>query len=110
MSDDRIPAHLEVSGLIRQVGAEGGFAAVIRKGDREAGTLLVVLAENGGNLRVYDRMPQLNGSRKWTLVRSEVVDSKEKVNEYLERRAHQDRDLWIIELDIPQGERFVRES
>ena len=26
---------------------------------------------------------------------------------WLERRRVQDRDLWIIELDIPQGERFI---
>ena len=38
----RLPAHLEVAGLIRAVEAAGGFATVIAKGERDAGTLLVV--------------------------------------------------------------------
>jgi len=105
--DDRLPAHLEVAGLVRRVNAEGGFAVVLRKGEHDAGTILVVTMENGGNLRVFERMPTLQGSRKWTAVKSQDTDSKEQIDEYLERRSHQDGDLWIIELDIPQAERFI---
>ena len=42
MVDDRIPAHLEVSGLIRAVEAAGGFGMVLSKGEHTAGTLMVV--------------------------------------------------------------------
>lgn len=41
----RLPAHLEVAGLIRAVQAAGGFATVLNKGEREAGTILIVLTE-----------------------------------------------------------------
>ncbi|MBN8501871.1 MAG: DUF1491 family protein [Sphingomonadales bacterium] len=37
----RIPAHLEVSGLIRSVEAAGGFATVLYRGERESGTILI---------------------------------------------------------------------
>ena len=40
--DARLPAHLEVAGLIRMVEAEGGFASVIAKGERDAGTILIL--------------------------------------------------------------------
>ena len=103
----RVPAHLEVSGFVRQVSAAGGFAAILKKGEKDAGTILLVLAENGGNLRVAERMPQLDGSRNWAIIRTEVIDSKVKITEYLERRARQDDDLWIVELDIPSAERFI---
>jgi hypothetical protein len=108
--DSRLPAHVDVSALVRQVNAAGGFAAVIRKGERDAGTILLQLVENGRNARVYERMPQLDGSRKWTLIKSEAIDSKQQIDEYLNRRSHQDPDLWIVELDIPDGERFIPES
>ena len=36
MEDARIPAHLEVSGLIRSVQAAGGFATVLAKGEKTA--------------------------------------------------------------------------
>jgi hypothetical protein len=108
--DSRLPAHVDVSALVRQVNAAGGFAAVIRKGERDAGTILLQLVENGRNARVFERMPQLDGSRKWTLIKSEAIDSKQEIDEYLNRRSHQDPDLWIVELDIPDGERFIPES
>lgn len=105
--DIRLPAHLEVATLIRQVGAEGGFATVLKKGQREAGTILVVLAENGENQRLYERMPQLDGSRSWHCSKSEEPENKHEFQEYLDRRATQDPDIWILELDIANGERFI---
>lgn len=105
--DARLPAHLEVASLIRRVQAEGGFATVLHKGERDAGTILVVLAENGGNFRLYERMPQLDGSRQWTLNRVQDPENKSDFQEYLDRRARQDSDTWIVELDIADGERFI---
>jgi hypothetical protein len=105
--DVRLPAHLEVSAMIRQVQAEGGFATVLHKGERDAGTIVVVLVENGENMRIFERMPQLDGTRAWTRIQSQPSENKEQSSEYLTRRASQDPDLWVIELDIARGERFV---
>ena len=105
--DIRLPAHLEVSALIRQVAAEGGFGAVIRKGEREAGTILVVLSERGGNSRAYERMPQLDGTRGWHCSQRQDNENALDFTNYLDRRADQDPDLWIVELDIADGERFI---
>lgn len=105
--DARIPAHLEVAGLLRAASAAGGFAAVLHKGEREAGTILVVLTENGANTRLFERLPTPSGDRNWTLTRTEIIDNKQDFSEYLDRRAAQDSDLWIIELDVADGERLI---
>ncbi|MFM5947950.1 MAG: DUF1491 family protein [Novosphingobium sp.] len=102
-----MPAHLEAAGLIRAVQAAGGFATVIHKGEREAGTIAVVLAENGANLRLFERMPSLDSGRSWTCTMSEDPENKEEFNQALLRRVARDPDLWIIELDIADGERFI---
>ena len=73
----RLPAHIEVSALIRQVEAEGGFGMVIKKGEREAGTILVLLAENGQNPRLYERMPQVDGTRSWYCSKKQDNENKE---------------------------------
>lgn len=104
---ERLPASLEVSALVRVVGAEGGFASVLRKGEPDAGTILVVLTEKGENVRVFERMPTLEGGRKWHLSRSEATESKQEIDAYLARRGSQDDDLWIVELDIADGERLI---
>lgn len=108
--EPRLPAHLEVAGLVRRVNAAGGFAAVLHKGERDAGTILLVLTENGANSRVYERMPLADGSREWRCSMRQDPEKPQLLNEYLERRGHQDPDLWIVELDIAQGERFIGSS
>jgi hypothetical protein len=107
MEEVRLPARIEVSALIRQVQAEGGFATVLQKGEPDAGTLLVILFENGTNSRAYERMPMADGTRKWACAKTEDPENKQDFADYLNRRRTQDRDLWVIELDIADGERFI---
>jgi len=103
----RLPAALEVSALVRTVEAAGGFAAVIAKGERDAGTIILVLLEKGGNARLYERMPQASGERTWQCTRRQETMLNHEFNEILTKRRAQDPDLWIVELDIPQAERFI---
>lgn len=103
----RIPAGLEASALLRQVNVAGGFGMVIAKGEPEAGTLLVVLTHNGADTRAYERMPLADGTREWRIARKDDPDKPGAFSEYLQKRVTQDSDLWIIELDIAGGERFI---
>lgn len=105
--DARLPAHLEVSGLIRAVETAGGFAMVVNKGERDAGTIMVVTTEKGVNARAYERMPEMDGTRRWQCVKAQSPENKMEFSDYLDRRKQQDSDLWIVELDIAQGERFI---
>lgn len=105
--DERLPAHLEVSGLIRRVNAAGGFATVLHKGEPDAGTILLVLLDSGAPARLYERMPSASGGRKWECTRSQDPENPNDFNDYIERRRTADRDAWFLELDIAQPERFI---
>lgn len=105
--DARLPANVEVGGLIRRVQAEGGFATVLHKGEADAGTICVVTIERGGIARAWERMPQPDGTRKWQVSRTQNPEEKQEFEDFLRRRSHQDPDLWIVELDIANGERFI---
>ena len=108
MSEEaRLPAQLEVSGLIRRVAADGGFAAVLRRGERDAGTILLVCRGNGANSRLFERMPQPDGARPWTATRTQDPENPREFDDYLARRGDLDPDLWVVELDIPNPERFI---
>jgi hypothetical protein len=80
---------------------------VLRKGEREAGTILVVLTEKGANARAFERMPSLEKGREWALAQSQDPENPFEFSEYLDRRKARDPDLWMIELDIADGERFI---
>ncbi|MDN3646880.1 DUF1491 family protein [Pontixanthobacter aestiaquae] len=105
--DARLPAHLEISGIIRAVQAEGGFATVLSKGERDAGTIMIVTLDRGGPARLYERMPQIDGSRPFVLSREQDADNPMEFNEFLRKRGAQDPDLWVLELDIADPERFA---
>ena len=107
MTDARLPTHLEVGGLIRTVQQEGGFATVIARGEPDAGTIMIILADRTEPQRAFERVPQASGERCWTLTRTEDPADRADFAEWLERRRSQDPDLWIVELDILQGERFI---
>jgi len=80
---------------------------VLARGEPDSGSILVVIMENGADSRLYERMPQADGSRGWHLSKREDRFNPQEFSDYLARRREQDSDLWLIELDIPQGERFI---
>jgi hypothetical protein len=105
--DTRIPAHLEVAGLIRAVQAAGGFATVLAKGERDAGTLLVICCHNGRDCVAWERMPLPDGTRGWAVAKRQDPENPAEFTEYYTSRHRQDVDLWVIELDILNAQRFI---
>ncbi|MGB7407599.1 MAG: DUF1491 family protein [Pontixanthobacter sp.] len=105
--DDRLPAHLEISALIRAVQAEGGFATVLAKGERDAGSILLITTAHGEPTRLYERMPQMDGSRRFEMTREQDPTDSLAFDQYIARRRQQDSDIWVLELDIAGAERFA---
>lgn len=83
---------------------------MLAKGERQAGTILLVLRNSRTIPTLWERMPKADGSRIWTLIRTQDIENTEEFDQYLERRKRQDDDLWIVELDVPNPERFIGES
>lgn len=103
----RLPAHLEVSSLIRLAETNGGSAMVLAKGHREAGTILLVTVYRDEGAALYERMPQLDGTRSFVQTKIQDFEKPYEFSEYLQRRHDQDPDNWVIEVDIDQAERFI---
>jgi hypothetical protein len=106
-SDGRLPTELEVAGLIRAAEAEGGHAAVLRKGDPERGTVLLFLASRGVMSVCLERFTDLDGRSQWRAIATTDLNESRKVAEFLAKRSRFDGDVWAIELDIPDPQRFI---
>ncbi len=104
MTDARLPTQLVVSAMLRRVNDAGGFGAVLAKGDPQAGAVLVVAVE-GGASRLLERGIGADG-------RPGLIDSTpaDDLEGYWRRRRQRDPDLWVVELDIPDSQRFAAES
>lgn len=105
--EGRLPAHLEVAGMIRAIESQGGFASVIAKGEKDAGTVLILTMYRGENAVLFERMPQLDGSRPYIATKTQDTEKPQEIFEYLEKRRKQDPDIWILEADIADSARFV---
>lgn len=110
MSAARLTSALRVSALIRRVNAEGGYAAVLHKGDPTAGAILLSLCEKGADSRLFERALDEKGTYRWQRIGLSLGEDPQKMAEFLEKRRRVDPDLWIVELDIVQPERFIDES
>ena len=93
--------------MIRAVEVAGGFAAILQKGERDGGSILVVLTEKGANSRLFEQMPDLEKGQIWACSKSQDAEKPHEFSAYVQRRAELDCDLWIVELDIVDGERFI---
>ena len=105
--EPRIAASVLAGGLIRKAEGEGGFGAVLAKGDATSGSILVILMEKGVNPRLFERLLQPDGRYEWQESGSQRIEKSSEVPEFIARRRRFDPDLWLIELDIPSAERFA---
>jgi hypothetical protein len=101
----RLASSVLVGALIRQAETEGGFAAVLAKGDADAGSIIVILTERGGEPHIYERLLQPTGVYAWSEARAGSTD----VGEFIAVRRRFDPDLWVLELDVPSQQRFADE-
>lgn len=111
MSDARLPSHLEITGLIRAAEAAGGFATVVQAGERDSGTILLLTMHRGADMCLWERLPRLDGVRRFSVVRRRGGEEDAgQFEAYLARRGKSDPDAWVLELDVADAERFVVES
>ena len=107
--EPRLGSSVLVNALLRLAGREGGFGAVLAKGDANAGAITVILAERGERRLILERVVQPDGRYRWQEVGNRAAANEEEFQRFLERRRRFDPDLWLIELDIPSAERFIAE-
>lgn len=99
-----------MAALIRAAQCTGGHGAVLRKGDAERGALLVILATRGQFHSVLERLLDPSGAYSWRKSAIPTGEDSGKVSELLARRARFDPDLWAVELDVADPERFIVEN
>ena len=58
-------------------------------------------------MRLFERMPQLDGTSRFIEVRKQDSENTGDFQDYCNRRKAQDADVWIVELDIADAERFI---
>lgn len=106
----RLTSRMTIDALFRRVRADGGFAAVLARGDESAGAILLLCRERGVVKSLQERTAGLDGGYRWTPCGPQDAESESERDSYMQRRRDRDPDLWLIELDVPDVERFTAET
>jgi hypothetical protein len=104
----RLTSQVLVSALLRRAQQEGGFGAVLAKGDLTAGAVMVILAERGVRAALLERLLQPDGLYAWQESGQGAADDA-ALQALIGRRRKNDPDLWVVELDVPSAGRFAAE-
>jgi hypothetical protein len=100
MAEARVKAGLWVQAVLRQGHAEGRYGTVLRRGDADAGGVLVVLRGREG-LAVLSQMRAANGEMAWLRATGAAPVDQAAADAYVTRQIRSDPDLWVLEFESP---------
>lgn len=98
-----------VGALIRRAELGGAFAVVARKGDPNAGAVLIkAFNSKTREARLYSEALRGEGEPVWM----EPVASRLEadLDRYVERALKVDPDLWVVEIEDGEGRNFLTEA
>ncbi len=78
-------------------------ATVAKRGDPDAGAILIKIFRHREDCRVFSQATNFDGARGWICATGDVPVSELAADTYIERQKARDRDLWVIEIEDPKG-------
>ncbi len=101
--EPRLKTEVRVKAGLRRCQIEGCFAAIVRKGDPDAGALLIKLNLLNGMARALTLGRTLNGELEWQDVYPDGPRPDADIEAYIGRAVSRDRDLWVVEVEDKRG-------
>ncbi len=104
----QLGSDIWVYALIRRANQGGAFATVLRRGDSRGGAVLVKqVNRRAGEARLFSQAVRGDGETVW--MRPTMADDEPAIDAYIERAARIDPDVWVVEIDDPEGRHFLVE-
>jgi hypothetical protein len=100
VAEARVKAGLWVQAALRLGNAAGRYGAVLRRGDADAGGILVVLRGSSG-LSVLSQVRAAEGEQAWLRATGTAPVDQEAADAYVARQLKFDPDLWVLEFESP---------
>ena len=107
---DRLPARLEAAGLLRRAETGGGFGTILKRGDPDRGSLVLMISRRGAHQACLERALTSDGRYRWQQVGPPAGADQKSLADWSQKRIRFDEDLWLIELDVADPERFIAET
>jgi len=100
--EPRLKTLLWVQALVRQCDRTARAAVVLRKGDPDAGGVVLVLRARDG-LVPFVEARDGEGRPAWLRALGDGPADDAALDAYLARAVKRDPDLWVVEIEAPDG-------
>ncbi|MCC1482263.1 DUF1491 family protein [Roseibaca sp. Y0-43] len=108
MSGARLATHIWVAAYLKRLQLQAIPAYVTAKGDATSGAVLVKLAPMDGTARAYlKRFDFARDAHVWDVLRA---GPEAEVDATITRERQVDPDLWVVEVEDPQGRHLLDEE
>lgn len=99
----RLKSELWVKAALRACSAAAIAAMVVRKGDTDAGAVLIKQNLLGGGFVVLTQVRRGDGSPVWLRGTGPLPVDEATADAYINRQIDRDFDLWVIEVEDRDG-------
>jgi len=103
MSSGRLPTELWLMAGLRRCSAEGVPAAVVRRGEKQSGTVILKLNQFERGCRILTQGRDMDGELTWFPALDGALMDEIDADAYIERAANRDPDVWVVEIEHREG-------
>jgi hypothetical protein len=104
-----LKARFWIDALRWRAESAGASVYVTRRGDPDAGAVLVKVLLAQRTARLFAPVRNFEGERVWAQPLGADPVPEQDADGYAKRRAERDPDLWVVEIDDTKGRHFLQE-
>lgn len=92
-----------VQGWLRKCAVQGLHGAVVRRGDDDAGSIILKVNHFGAGCDVYVAVTAPDGTSAWLMALGGVAKPEREADTYIARQTKYDADVWVVEIEDPKS-------
>jgi hypothetical protein len=97
--EPRLKSRMWIQALIRRCDLAAIAAAVIARGDEDAGAILLKFSGGDGGCSVLTQVRSQDGELVWMRATGPAPVDEGEADTYIERQRRRDPDLWVVEIE-----------
>ncbi|MDG2243035.1 MAG: DUF1491 family protein [Rhodospirillaceae bacterium] len=101
--ETRLKTRVWVQAFLRRLEVDGYMAALLSRGDDDAGAVLVKVNRFSDGCRVYTQVRNELGELAWLSGTGSDLVLETDAEAYIDRQRKYDADIWVIEVEDPKG-------
>ena len=101
--EGRLPAELWIKAHIRRCMADGIPAAVVHRGEKNSGVLILKINQLEAGVKVLSQTRDIDGAIAWMPALGGELVAEADADAYIERAVKRDPDVWVVEIETRDG-------